>query len=188
MSMVSEVSQIGRNWWMFLILGLVSIIAGILAIVYPDITLLALAIFVGVSLLFIGVMDVVEAIAGAPESRALSAIIGVLSLLAGIIALRRPGESLLALIVLLGVYLIVAGVMRFIRSFAELEDRALTMLLAILDIILGIVILSWPGLGLVTLAILFAISLLAHGVVWVMLAFRLRGVRHHAEPSAPAPA
>ena len=125
MSTASEVPQIGRNWWLFLILGLVSILAGILAIVYPDITLLALGLFIGVSLMFVGAMDIVEAIAGDPESRALSAITGVLALLAGLVCLRRPGESLLALVIVLGFYLVITGVIRFVRSFAQLEDRAL---------------------------------------------------------------
>ena len=61
---VSEFPEIGRNWWLFLVVGLVSIIAGILAIVYPDITLLALGIFVGVGLLFSGGIEIAEAIAG----------------------------------------------------------------------------------------------------------------------------
>jgi uncharacterized membrane protein HdeD (DUF308 family) len=183
----SPVSQIASNWWLFLILGLVSVIAGILAIVYPDITLLALGLFIGISLLFIGAMDVVDAIAGSPESRALSAIVGVLSLLAGIICLRRPGESLLALVVVLGAYLVVTGLVRFVRAFSELEDRALLLGLAILDVILGILILSLPKLSLVTLAVLFAISLLARGVFAIFAAFRLRSLRHR-EPGAAAAA
>jgi uncharacterized membrane protein HdeD (DUF308 family) len=181
------VTQVSKNWWLFLILGLVSVIAGVLAIVYPDITLLALGIFAGVSLLMIGIMDIVEAIAGDPDSRALSAIVGVLSLLAGLVCLRRPGESLLALVIVLGFWLIVEGVVRFIRAFSTLEDRALVMGLAILDIILGILILSLPGLSLVTLAVLFAISLLARGVFSIVVAFRLRGLRH-GEPGAAATA
>ena len=72
MSVATGVPQIGRNWWLFLIVGVISILAGILAIVYPDITLLALGIFVGVGLLFIGGLDIAEAIAGSPDSRALS--------------------------------------------------------------------------------------------------------------------
>jgi uncharacterized membrane protein HdeD (DUF308 family) len=187
MSTVSEVPQLGRNWWLFLILGLVSIVAGILAIVYPDITLLALGLFIGVSLLFMGAMEVVEAIAGSPESRALSAITGVLAMLAGLVCLRRPGESLLALVIVLGFYLIVTGVIRFVRSFASLEDRALLIALSILDIVLGILILSLPKLSLVTLAVLFAISLLARGVFSVVVAFKLRDVSHH-EPGAAATA
>ena len=63
---VSEIPEIGRNWWLFLVVGLVSIIAGILAIVYPDITLLALGIIVGVGLLFSGGIEIAEAIAGRP--------------------------------------------------------------------------------------------------------------------------
>jgi short repeat uncharacterized protein DUF308 len=184
---VNTVPQLSANWWMFLILGLVSTVAGILAIVYPDITLLAIGIFAGVSLLFIGAMEIVDAITGQPDSRAMSAIVGVLAVLAGIVCLRRPGESLLAIIVVLGIYLVVSGLIRFVRAFSVLEDRALVMGLALLDVILGILILSLPELSLVTLAILFAISLIARGVFAIVVAFRLRSVGHQ-EPSAPAPA
>jgi uncharacterized membrane protein HdeD (DUF308 family) len=184
---VSPVQRVATNWWLFLVIGLVSSLAGILAIVYPDITLLAIGIFAGVSLLFLGAMEIVDAIAGAPDSRALSAIVGVLSMLAGLVCLRRPGESLLAIVVVLGFYLVVAGVIRFIRAFAELENRALLMALALLDVILGILILSLPKLSLVTLAVLFAISLLARGVFMIVVAFRLRSLGHH-EPGAAAAA
>jgi uncharacterized membrane protein HdeD (DUF308 family) len=183
---LDPVAQAAKNWWLFLILGLVSAIAGILAIVYPGITLLALGIFAGISLLMIGIMEIVEAISGETDSRGLTAIVGVLSLLAGLVCLRRPGESLLAIVIVLGFWLIIEGVIRFIRSFSELEDRALLMLLALLDIILGVLILALPDLSLVTLAVLFAISLLARGVFSIWTAFKLRGLRHHSEPSAAA--
>jgi uncharacterized membrane protein HdeD (DUF308 family) len=184
---IDPVAQAAKSWWLFLILGLVSLIAGVLAIVYPDITLLALGIFAGVSLLMIGAMEIVEAIVGAPESRALSAIVGVLSLLAGLVCLRRPGESLLAIVVVLGIWLIIEGVIRFISAFSELEDRAALLALAILDILLGILILALPHLSLVTLAVLFAVSLLARGAWSLFVAFRLRGLGH-GEPGSAAPA
>jgi uncharacterized membrane protein HdeD (DUF308 family) len=130
------------------------------------------------------VMEIIDAIAGSPDSRALTAIIGVLSLLAGLVCLRRPGESLLALVIVLGFWLIIEGVVRFIGAFAVLEDRALLLGLAILDIILGILILALPKLSLVTLAILFAISLLARGVFAIITAFRLRGLGHGEQGTA----
>jgi uncharacterized membrane protein HdeD (DUF308 family) len=181
---VSEVPALGRNWWLFLVVGLVSVAAGVLAIVYPDITLLALGIFAGVGLLFSGAMDIADAISGEQEGRVLSAIVGVLSVVAGLICLRRPGESLLAIVVVLGIYLVVEGIVRFIRSFSTLEDRPAQMGLGIIDVILGILILSLPGLSLVTLAVLFAISLLMRGAFMVWVAFKLRGARHHVEPGA----
>jgi hypothetical protein len=177
MSAATGVPQIGRNWWLFLVVGVISILAGILAIVYPDITLLALGLFVGIGLLFIGGLDIAEAIAGSPDSRALTSIVGVLSIIAGIVCLRRPGESLLAIVVVLGIYLIVAGAIRFIRAFSELEDRAAQMLLGIVDAIIGILILSLPKLSLVTLAVLFALSLIIRGAFMVYVAFKLRGVK-----------
>jgi uncharacterized membrane protein HdeD (DUF308 family) len=188
MSTVSEVPALGRNWWLFLVVGLVSVAAGVLAIVYPDITLLALGIFAGVGLLFFGAIDIGDAIGGDEEGRALSAIVGVLSVVAGLICLRRPGESLLAIVVVLGIYLVVTGIVRFIRSFSTLEDRAAQMGLAIIDMILGILILSLPELSLVTLAVLFAISLLVRGAFMIVVAFKLRGARDHAEPGAAVPA
>ena len=179
----TAVPRSAGNWWLFLVVGLVSCLAGVLALAYPDLTLLALGIFAGVSLMFIGAMEIAEAIAGAPESRALSAIVGVLSLLAGLVCLRRPGESLLAIVVVLGIYLVVAGIVRFVRSFAELEDRPALMGLGIIDVILGVLILSLPKLSLTTLAVLFAISLLARGVWAIVVAIRLRRLGH-AEPGA----
>jgi uncharacterized membrane protein HdeD (DUF308 family) len=181
---VSAVEETARNWWLFLIVGLVSVIAGILAIVYPDITLLALGIFIGVGLLFTGALDIAEAIGGHPDSRALAAIIGVVSIIAGIVCLRRPGESLLAIVIVLGIFLIVEGVIRFIRAFSELDDRAAVMGLGIIDVILGVLILSLPELSLVTLAVLFGISLILRGGFMLYVAFKLRGARHHAEPGA----
>ena len=89
--------------------------------------------------------------------------------------------------VVLGIYLVVAGIVRFIRSFTTLEDRALQMALGIIDVILGILILSLPELSLVTLAILFAISLLIRGAFMVWVAFKLRGARHGSEPALPSP-
>ena len=183
---VDPVAKVAKNWWLFLILGLVTVVAGILAIVYPGITLLALGIFAGISLLMIGVMEIIEAFAE-KEARAMSAIIGVLSLLAGLVCLRRPGESLLAIVIVLGFWLIIEGIIRFIAAFSALEDRALVMGLAILDVILGVLILSLPELSLVTLAVLFAISLLARGVFAIITAFKLRGLRH-GETGAAAPA
>jgi uncharacterized membrane protein HdeD (DUF308 family) len=185
--MISDVAPIARNWWMYLILGLVSILAGILAIVYPDITLLALGLFIGISLLIVGVLEIVEAITGPPELRALNAIVGVLAAVAGLICIRRPGESLLALIVVLGIYLVVTGGIEFVRAFANIQDRATRFGLALIDIILGILILSLPELSLVTLAVLFAISLLVRGAFACFVAFRLRGARH-AQPGTPAAA
>ena len=83
-----------------------------------------------------------------------------MSVAAGVLAIVYPDITLLALGIFAGVGLLLG--------------------LGIIDAILGILILSLPGLSLVTLAVLFAISLLVRGMFMVFLAFKLRGARHHA--------
>ena len=125
---MADVAQLAKEWWLLAVLGVVSLVCGVLAIVYPDVTLLAVGIIFGFYLLMAGIFELVDAIVGDPASRALSAIVGVVALLAGLICLRRPGDSLLAIVVVLGAYLIVTGVARLVRAFASVEHRGLSLL------------------------------------------------------------
>ena len=190
---MDDVARIAKEWWLLAVLGVVSLVCGVLAIVYPDVTLLAVGIIFGFYLLMAGVFELVDAIVGDPASRALSAIVGVVALLAGLICLRRPGDSLLALVVVLGAYLIVTGVARLVRAFASVEHRGLSLLSAVIDLVLGILILSWPDESLVTLAVFFGISLIFRGVFSLVAALQLRKLRQEdsadmAPPVSAAPA
>ena len=93
---MADITQLAKEWWLLAVLGVVSLVCGVLAIVYPDVTLLAVGIIFGFYLLMAGVFELVEAVVGDPASRALSAIVGIVALIAGLICLRRPGDSLLA--------------------------------------------------------------------------------------------
>jgi uncharacterized membrane protein HdeD (DUF308 family) len=173
----TEMFREARSYGMFLIVaGVLGAIAGILALVYPDITLLALALIAGVNLMLLGVLALIDAFGGEHDatSRLLAAVIGILGLIAGLVVIRRPGESLLAIVVILGVWLVVTGIVDFIRAFARLENRALRLLGALVDVILGILILALPKLSLGTLAILIGISFLVRGAVSVVRGIGLR--------------
>lgn len=187
---MDDVARIAKEWWLLAVLGVVSIVCGVLAIVYPDVTLLAVGIIFGFYLMLAGVFELVEAIVGDAASRALSALIGIVALIAGLICLRRPGESLLALVVVLGIYLVVTGVVALVRAFASVEHRGWFVLSAVVDLVLGILILSWPDLGLVTLAVFFGISLIFRGAVALVAAWQLRkgGSPDVAPPISAAPA
>jgi uncharacterized membrane protein HdeD (DUF308 family) len=180
--MFSDVPQLTRTWWLFVVLGLISVGAGVVMIVWPGKTLLVLGVIAGVYLMFVAIMEIVDAIAGPPGGRAVSAILGVITLIAGLICIRRPGASLLAIVLAVGIYLIAAGVIRIVRAFAAAENRGWTVALGALDALVGIVILAWPGIGLVTLAVFFAVTMLVHGIFAIVIGFKLRGLRHEEPP------
>jgi uncharacterized membrane protein HdeD (DUF308 family) len=181
--MVSETPAIGRNWWLFVVLGVVCLATGIIAIVWPDITLLTLGIFFGIYLMMAAILEIIEAIAGDPGGRALSAILGVIALIAGLICIRRPGESLLAVVIVVGIYLVAEGVIRIVRAFGSEGARGWGIAVGGLDVVVGGIILAWPKIGLVTLAVFFAVTMLVRGAFAVVVGFKLRSLRDE-DPAA----
>ena len=181
--MVDEVTEIGKSWWLFVVLGVICVVTGVLAIVWPDLTLLTLGIFAGIYLLVTAILEIIDAIFGEPGGRALSAILGIISLIAGLIFLRRPGESLLAIVVVAGIFLVAEGVIRIVRAFGSTGRRWWGVAAGAIDMIVGAIILSWPGIGLVTLAVFFAVTMLVRGVLAIVVGFKLRSLMHH--PDAP---
>ena len=161
------------------IVGVLSIVAGLLAIVYPDITLLALALIAGINLLLLGILGLVDAVTSdddAGGTRVLSGVLGLLGVIAGLVVMRRPGESLLAIILILGVWFVVSGLVDAIRAIAVPGDRAFRLLVAIFDIALGGLILALPDLSLKTMAILAGIAFIVRGVFAVLVGLKLRKV------------
>jgi uncharacterized membrane protein HdeD (DUF308 family) len=175
--------------WIVLVAGAVSIVAGVLAIAYPDITLLALAIFAGVNLIVLGAMSLVDAITASADSgtRALAALLGILGLIAGLVVLRRPGETLLVLVLVLGIWLVVSGVAHFLVALSALrEDRAARMLVAVGELILGVLILSLPDLSLRTVAVLAGIGFILRGAFALYAGWQLRKAGAPSGRVAPA--
>jgi uncharacterized membrane protein HdeD (DUF308 family) len=174
--MITEVPSLGKNWWLFVVLGAICFATGIAAIVWPGLTLLTLGILAGIYLLIAAVMEIIEAITE-PEGRAMSAILGVLALIAGVVCIRRPGESLLAVVIVIGVYLIAAGVFRIILALGSEGNRWWGIGLGAFNAIVGIVIMAWPKIGLVTLAVFFAVTMLFRGIFAIVVGFKLRSAR-----------
>jgi uncharacterized membrane protein HdeD (DUF308 family) len=172
-----EMLRDAKTYGTFLIVaGVLGAIAGILALVYPDITLLALALIAGINLMVLGILSLIDAFGGERDTtgRVLAGVLGILGLIAGLVVIRRPGESLLAILIVIGIWLVVTGIVDFIRAFANLEGRALRLLSALVDVILGILILSLPELSLKTLAILVGIAFLLRGIFSVIRGIGLR--------------
>jgi uncharacterized membrane protein HdeD (DUF308 family) len=168
-----DLRQVGT---LLIVGGVLGTIAGILALVYPDITLLALALIAGINLMLLGVMSLVDAFSGDGDTttRVLAAVLGLLGIIGGLVVIRRPGESLLAILLVVGIWFVVTGLIDFIRAFANVEYRALRLLTALVDIVLGGFILALPHLSLGTLAVLIGLAFVVRGVISIVRGFQLR--------------
>jgi uncharacterized membrane protein HdeD (DUF308 family) len=170
--------------------GALGVLAGLLAIAYPDITLLALALIAGINLMLLGIANLIDAFGGERDTtvKVLCAVIGLLGIIAGLVVIRRPGESLLALLVVLGIWLVVTGIVDFVRAFANIENRPLRLFAAVADVVLGALILALPKLSLGTLAVLVGIAFVVRGAVAVIRGIALRRTTTAAPADAPPPA
>jgi uncharacterized membrane protein HdeD (DUF308 family) len=104
-------------------------------------------------------------------------VIGGLAVLAGILVLVYPGRTLLLIELAFGIYLLFYGFLRLADAFlirASAGRRVVVALLGVLAIIAGIFVVSTPGFGLATLAVIFGIWLIAAGVIALMNASRVQ--------------
>jgi uncharacterized membrane protein HdeD (DUF308 family) len=116
----------GRPWGWFAFEAFVSIAAGIVALVYPAITMLALVVVVALRALFLGVLMIAYAIKGKDmPSRWLRLITGVVSVVFGILLFWRPLVGAMALVWTIGIYAVVFGMMGIVHGIEIFGVRRL---------------------------------------------------------------
>jgi uncharacterized membrane protein HdeD (DUF308 family) len=175
--------HVGKHWGWALFFGLVTLAAGIATLVWPGKTLVVIAVIFGIQLIITGIFRFVAAFAFdalSGGSRVLMALLGVLSLIIGIYAVRHLGVTVLALGLLLGIYWVVSGSIELFNAIShkEMSGRGWTALMGGLSIVAGLILVSYPGISLITLAVIVAVWLLIFGVGEIMVAFQLRRLRH----------
>jgi uncharacterized membrane protein HdeD (DUF308 family) len=170
---------IAAKWWLFALVGGIAIVAGILALAYPDITLRALGIILGAYLLTWGIFTLAAAFAPGTTAplAVLRVLVGFLGILAGLVCLVRPGASLLALLIAFSFWFILTGIGDLMRAMESTESRFWIGLLGVVSIVAGVIILGNPDIGLTTLALLIGIGLIVRGTIEIFLGFSLRELR-----------
>jgi uncharacterized membrane protein HdeD (DUF308 family) len=181
-----ELREFAGLWWLVMLFGAAVFCVGAFFVISPHETLSTFTVIAGIFLLVDGVLAILGSIFGRGEGRGLLAMVGVLSAIAGLVLIKKPFDTLVVFVLILGVWFIVAGVVRFVAAIGELDERASNMGIAILDMIAGIVILSWPSLGLATLAVIVGIVLLLRGAVFIAAAWEMRRLGHDLDAELKA--
>jgi uncharacterized membrane protein HdeD (DUF308 family) len=151
-------------WWVIVLVGVLSAVAGIILVFKPSHSLTTLAVIFGIFLLIDGISELIASIAGTTDNRGLAAIIGVLGVIVGIALIRHPFHGVTAIGLLIGIWLVAAGIVRLVRSLVGATRSVLGVLVALLEVFVGIAIVSDPHIGYATLAILIGIWLIISGI------------------------
>jgi uncharacterized membrane protein HdeD (DUF308 family) len=179
-----DTAEMLRAWHLVAISGVVSLTVGVLVLAYPDPSIKLLGVFLGIDLLLGGVLLIVRGVSSrAGENGTPALVLGVLALIAGVVVIRNPGESLVLLVLAFAIYLIAAGALALAQAVAIAEQRGALLVRGVVLIAAGTVIVAWPDISLTTLAVLCGIALCLRGALEIGEAFVLRSAERDAAPA-----
>jgi uncharacterized membrane protein HdeD (DUF308 family) len=176
----AELREWTSAWWLVLLVGVLSIAAGVIVLFKPADSLATLAVIMGIFILADGIVELAVSLSRATPNRGMVALVGALSAIVGILLIRHPIAGVAAVALLIGIWLAAVGVVRFVAAFGEPEHRVWNIVVAVVEVIAGVVIVASPDIGFATLAVLVGIGFILKGLAMCVLGWSMRAVRHAA--------
>lgn len=160
---------ISRTGWVLVIYGIISILFGLSALIWPGHTVIALAWAFGVMAVAEGITSIFALFKrDVAISRLWLVLYAIASIGFGLLAIWHPLAVVNVLLIFLAAWLIVAGIYRIlfaIRVRKEIEGEWMIALSGVLAIVLGGLFFSYPVAGLLTVAIWIGVAALVYGVL-----------------------
>jgi uncharacterized membrane protein HdeD (DUF308 family) len=147
--------------------GILALAVGIMALAWPGVTVLALVILFAVYAFIASGLEAMRAFSSAKAGPVIGhLLLGLADLAAGVIALAWPAPTALVLVLIVGAWAVVAGLVEIAAAFGAGEPtgtRALFVLSGLVSVAFGVVLFARPGIGALTLALLFGLFNLIYG-------------------------
>jgi uncharacterized membrane protein HdeD (DUF308 family) len=181
MHIVTNTQLSSRYWWLLGIRGLVALLFGLAAIVWPRLTLLVLVILFGAYALVDGVIAVIVALQERSVFRRWWVLLveGLVGVAIGVVTFLWPAITALVLLYLIALWAIVTGIFELVAAFSgrlAVATEWTLGLAGIFSILLGVLLAVQPRAGLLTLVWLIGVYAIVFGVLLIIRAFQFRAV------------
>ncbi len=183
-------SHLARNWWLVVLRGVIAIIFGILVVLRPGITVLALTIFFGAYALVDGFFAVIAALTHHTGSQRWWVLLleGVAGIAAGILTFVWPGLTALVLLYFIAAWALVTGVLEIVGAIElrrEITNEWLLVLSGIASVLFGLLLAIFPRAGALAIVWLIGAYAIVFGILLLALGLRLRGIHPKAARVEP---
>lgn len=169
---------------MGLVLGLVTLIRGILLVAWPSATMYVLVVLLAIDLFVFGALQLARAFLGggaAAGARTLVGIGGALSILLGFLVLRQPLQTVVVIGLLIGAWLVVRGVFDIVEGAAgRTASRAWSVVVGIVSVVAGAIVLLQPDLSLKALVVIVGVWMIVYGILLALTPLVLKRVLSEA--------
>jgi uncharacterized membrane protein HdeD (DUF308 family) len=171
--------RMSRDWWLLALQGVAAIVFGVLALVWPEMTLLVLVFLFGAYALTDGVLALISGFRGGDDVgpdwwRIASGVVGIA---AGVIAFAMPDITAYALLLVIATWAIISGGIELLAAYQlrhAIRGEWLLALEGVVAILFGISLIAFPAAGALAVVWLIAAFAIVSGVLLLMSAFRLR--------------
>ncbi|WP_165799627.1 HdeD family acid-resistance protein [Sphingomonas oleivorans] len=182
---------VARNWWAVALRGASAIVLGLLAVLWPSITLMTLVMIFAVYCTVDGILSIMLAVRGARrrERWGLLLLNGIVALAAAAVAIFYPLLTMFAFVLILAAWALITGVLTIAAAIRLKQTHGRIWMIAggAVAILLGLILLLSPPLGLLTITWLIGLQATLAGVMLLGLAYRLRLRSQEQEPPLEAP-
>ncbi len=170
---------IGKSWGWVLFFGIVTLALGVVVVFRPKDSIYAFAFLLGIWLFVAGLFRIVVAIADHDDpggARWLTAVLGLLSVIIGLLFLRHTEETVTTLAFLIGLFWVVGGIIEFFNAYSDHGSpaRVWRIAMGVLAFAAGVVTLVVPHLTVGVLAVIMGIWLILYGILEIALSLQLR--------------
>jgi uncharacterized membrane protein HdeD (DUF308 family) len=169
-----------------ILLGILAVIVGIIAFAWPGVTVYALVILFAVYAFIDAGLEAARAFSSRTAGPVFGhLLLGLISLAAGVIALVWPAPTALVLVLVIGIWAVAGGVTEIVNGFRSGETagtRAMFILTGLVSVAFGVLLFARPGIGAITLALLFGLFSLIYGLTRITLGVQLRQAGRAVRP------
>jgi uncharacterized membrane protein HdeD (DUF308 family) len=180
-----------QNWWLFTLRGILGIIFGCIALIFPGPTMLSLVIVFSAYMLVDGVAGIVSAVRAIRKKDRWGLLLfeGLLNIAVGIVAFLWPGITVIAFVFLVAAWAIVSGALMTAAGFRlnVAHGRWWLVLGGLLSLAYGALLVATPLIGAVVLTWWIGAYALAFGIALVVFSLKLRSRQQQINPTAVAP-
>lgn len=182
---ITAILVMARSWWAFMLRGLLAIVFGIVVLLFPGIGLVTLVLLFAFWMISDGLTELVRAWRTRGQRHWWMGLVeGVAGLVAGALAFVWPAITAAVLLFLVAAWAIFTGAMELIAAIRLRESITGEIwlgLAGLLSVAFGLILLIFPGLGLLSVLWLVATFAIIFGASLLLLGWRLRGLMQQAE-------
>src|SRR5262245_4867826 len=181
-------ASVRNHWWLFLLRGIAAIVFGVLVVMWPGATVVALTIFIAAYALVDGIVNIAFSFRMKPMFNRWWVLLvqGLISAAFGVLAFMNPALSLLYVVISVALWMVFAGVAFFMLGAAHKamgESGLWSNLAGIACLALAVLAVARPGAAIGSVIALIAWFALAIGLINVVVAFRVRRLVKAAAPA-----